>query len=76
MFRHMLVAALAATSSAHSVLRREASEGAALFTIELAPGVTQVVTEEEKWALRNVSRTQLRTGRVRSHSDNVPNFPL
>lgn len=55
MFRHMLVAALAATSTALSVMRQEASQEE-LFTIELAPGVTQVVTEEQKWALKNVSR--------------------
>lgn len=53
MFRHMLVAALAATSTALSVMRQEASQE--LFTIELAPGETQIVTEEQKWALKKVS---------------------
>ncbi len=56
MFRHILVAALAATSTALSI-PREASQGE-LFTIELTPGVTQVVTEAEKWALKEVSRME------------------
>lgn len=56
MFRHMLVAALAATSAALSVMRQEASQEE-LFTIELAPGVTQVVTEEQKWALKNEGKS-------------------
>ncbi|KAK7756557.1 hypothetical protein SLS62_001393 [Diatrype stigma] len=56
MFRHMLVAALAATSTALSVMRQEASQGE-LFTIELAPGVTQIVTEEQKWALKNEGKS-------------------
>lgn len=54
MVRSMLVAAaLAATSAALSIKRLEATQEE-LFTIELAPGVTQIVTEEEKWALKNV----------------------
>lgn len=54
MVRSMLIAAaLAVTSTALSIKRREATEEE-LFTIELGPGVTQIVTEEEKWALKNV----------------------
>ncbi|KAI0004798.1 Zn-dependent exopeptidase [Xylariaceae sp. FL0662B] len=56
MVRPMLVAALAATSTALSIGRREASSEQ-LFTIELAPGVTKVVTEEEKWALKSEGKT-------------------
>ncbi|KAI5854069.1 Zn-dependent exopeptidase [Durotheca rogersii] len=57
MVRSMLVAALAATTAtALSIGRREAS-GEELFTIELEPGVVQVVTEEQKWALKNEGKT-------------------
>ncbi|KAI1381130.1 Zn-dependent exopeptidase [Hypoxylon crocopeplum] len=56
MVRPMLIAALAATSTALSVKRLEATQEE-LFTIELAPGVTQVVTEEEKWALKEEGKT-------------------
>ncbi|KAL7624716.1 hypothetical protein AAE478_006287 [Parahypoxylon ruwenzoriense] len=56
MVRPMLVAALAATTTALSIGRREASQGD-LFVIELGPGETQVVTEEEKWALKNEGKT-------------------
>ncbi|KAI1084067.1 Zn-dependent exopeptidase [Whalleya microplaca] len=56
MVRPMLVAALAATSTALSIGRPEASSEE-LFTIELAPGVTKVVTEEEKWALKSEGKT-------------------
>ena len=52
--RQILLAALAATSTALSTMRREAAHEE-LFTIELAPGVTRVVTEEQKWDLRKVS---------------------
>lgn len=52
----MLVAALAATSSPLSIARQEASSEE-LFTIELGPGETQVVTEEEKWALKADGKT-------------------
>ncbi|CAJ2511184.1 Uu.00g068090.m01.CDS01 [Anthostomella pinea] len=51
MVRSMLVAALAATSTALSVKRLEANQED-LFTIEVAPGVTQVVNEDEKFALK------------------------
>ncbi|KAH9908201.1 Zn-dependent exopeptidase [Xylariomycetidae sp. FL2044] len=56
MLRPLLVAALAATSTALSVKRAE-SATEELFTIELGPGVTQVVTEEEKWALKREGKT-------------------
>ncbi|XXG97948.1 hypothetical protein Hte_004264 [Hypoxylon texense] len=57
MVRSILVAAaLAVTSTALSIKRREATEQE-LFTIELGPGVTQVVTEDEKWALKNEGKT-------------------
>ncbi|KAI1506214.1 leucine aminopeptidase 1 [Biscogniauxia marginata] len=52
MVRPALVAALAATTSALSIKRREATQDE-LFTIELAPGVTKVVTEDEKIALKS-----------------------
>jgi hypothetical protein len=45
----ILTAALAACSNAMAIGQREE-----LFTIELAPGETKVVTEAEKWALRAV----------------------
>ena len=51
--RQILLAALAATSTALSTMRREAAQEK-LFTLELAPGVTKVVTEEEKWDLVKV----------------------
>ncbi|KAI0020448.1 leucine aminopeptidase 1 [Xylariomycetidae sp. FL0641] len=51
MVRLALVAALAATVTALSIKHREATQQE-LFTIELAPGVTQLVTEEEKIALK------------------------
>ncbi|KAI5917123.1 leucine aminopeptidase 1 [Camillea tinctor] len=51
MVRPALVAALAATTSALSIKRQEAAQNE-LFTIELAPGVTKVVTEDEKFALK------------------------
>lgn len=53
MVRPMFIAALAATTAALSIGRREAP-AEELFTLEFAPGETQVVTEEEKWALKNV----------------------
>ncbi|KAI1417876.1 Zn-dependent exopeptidase [Hypoxylon sp. FL1857] len=56
MVRSILIAALAATSTALSVGRREASKPE-LFTIELGPGETRVVTEEEKWALKNEGKS-------------------
>ncbi|KAI0381679.1 Zn-dependent exopeptidase [Hypomontagnella monticulosa] len=56
MVRAILIAALAATSAALSIKRREATQEE-LFTIELGPGVTQIVTEEEKWALKNEGKT-------------------
>ncbi|KAI1770505.1 Zn-dependent exopeptidase [Hypoxylon cercidicola] len=52
----LAAAALAVTSTALSIGRREAAEEQ-LFTIELGPGETQVVTEEEKWALKNEGKT-------------------
>ena len=52
--RQMLLAALAATSTALSTMRREAAQDD-LRTIEVAPGVTQIVTEEKKWELIQVS---------------------
>lgn len=52
MVRSILLAALAASTTALNVARREAQE---LYTIELAPGVTQQVTEAEKYALKAVS---------------------
>ena len=52
--RQMLLAALAATSTALSTMRREAAQDD-LRTIEVAPGVTQIVTEEKKWELLQVS---------------------
>ncbi|KAI0596084.1 leucine aminopeptidase 1 [Biscogniauxia sp. FL1348] len=51
MVRPALVAALAASTSALSIKRREAAQNE-LFTIELAPGVTKVVTQDEKFALK------------------------
>lgn len=56
MVRPTLVAAFAATSSALSILRRESSSEP-LFTIELGPADTRVVTEDEKWALRREGKT-------------------
>lgn len=53
MISMLLLAALAATSTAISPGRRGAEE---LFTIELAPGVVKQVTEAEKYALKAVSR--------------------
>lgn len=52
MVRSILLAALAASTTALNVARREAQE---LYTIELAPGVTKQVTEVEKYALKAVS---------------------
>ncbi|RYO78300.1 hypothetical protein DL762_008762 [Monosporascus cannonballus] len=54
MVRPMVVAALVATTTALTISRREATEDE-LSTIELAPGVTQVVTEDEKFALKNTT---------------------
>ncbi|KAI1637470.1 leucine aminopeptidase 1 [Biscogniauxia mediterranea] len=51
MVRPALVAALAASTSALSIKRREAAQNE-LFTIELAPGLTKVVTQDEKFALK------------------------
>ncbi|KAI1341888.1 leucine aminopeptidase 1 [Xylariaceae sp. FL0016] len=51
MVRTMLVAALAASATALSLKRKEAAQDK-LFTIETAPGVTQVVTQDEKIALK------------------------
>ncbi|KAI2615130.1 Zn-dependent exopeptidase [Hypoxylon sp. NC1633] len=56
MVRSILVAALAATTTALSIKQREAIQED-LFTIELGPGVTQIVTEEEKWSLKNEGKT-------------------
>ncbi|OTB04564.1 hypothetical protein M426DRAFT_320682 [Hypoxylon sp. CI-4A] len=56
MVRSILIAALAATSSAISIKRQEASTQE-LFTIELGPGETQIVTEEEKWALKQQGKS-------------------
>ena len=53
--RQMLLAALAATSTALSTMRRESALDD-LRTIEVAPGVTQIVTEEKKWELIKVSQ--------------------
>lgn len=44
--------ALAASAAALNIPKRDAQT---LYTIELAPGQTQQVTQEEKWALRAVS---------------------
>ncbi|KAI1099732.1 Zn-dependent exopeptidase [Jackrogersella minutella] len=52
----MLFAALAATTAAFSIKRQEAKT-AELFTIELGPGETRVVTEAEKWALKDAGKT-------------------
>lgn len=52
----MFIAALAATTAALSIGRREAP-AEELFTLEFAPGETQVVTEEEKWALKNEGKS-------------------
>ncbi|ORY64186.1 leucine aminopeptidase/pepditase M28/metalloprotease [Pseudomassariella vexata] len=50
MVRTLLLAALVATTaSALSIGRAEVQD---LYTIELGPGETQVVTEAEKWALK------------------------
>lgn len=45
--------ALAATASALAIGERASSEDR--YVLELAPGVTKVVTEAEKWALKAVS---------------------
>jgi len=52
MIRGLIVAALAVSAQALSVGRAETQD---LYTIETAPGVTQVVTEAEKWELKAVS---------------------
>ncbi|KAI1851733.1 hypothetical protein JX265_010967 [Neoarthrinium moseri] len=49
MVRSLLIAALAASTTALSIARKEAQQ---LYTIELAPGETRVVTEAEKFALK------------------------
>ncbi|KAK9417589.1 putative Peptide hydrolase [Seiridium unicorne] len=54
MVRSLLIAALAASTTALNVARREAQE---LYTIELAPGVTKQVTEAEKYALKAEGKT-------------------
>ncbi|KAI1382791.1 Zn-dependent exopeptidase [Hypoxylon trugodes] len=56
MVRSILIAALAATSAAISVGRRDAPKEQ-LFTIQLEPGVTRTVTEQEKWALKDEGKT-------------------
>jgi leucyl aminopeptidase len=57
-FQSTLALALSASSAlALSVPKRQIdgpSPSAELFTIELAPGETKVVTEAEKWELHNV----------------------
>ncbi|KAH8677922.1 hypothetical protein BX600DRAFT_506916 [Xylariales sp. PMI_506] len=49
MIRALIIAGLTATAHALSIARATAEE---LYTIELAPGVTKVVTEAEKWSLK------------------------
>jgi hypothetical protein len=51
MFRTLFIAALAASSAALSPTPRDEK----LYTIELAPGETRIVTDAEKLALRQVS---------------------
>jgi hypothetical protein len=52
MIRSLLIAALAASTVALNLARKQAHE---LYTIELAPGVTKQVTEAEKYTLKAVS---------------------
>ncbi|KAI2468412.1 Zn-dependent exopeptidase [Annulohypoxylon bovei var. microspora] len=56
MVRSILVTALAATATALSARRQEASN-TELFTIDLGLGETRVVTDEEKWALKKEGKT-------------------
>ncbi|KAI1095273.1 Zn-dependent exopeptidase [Rostrohypoxylon terebratum] len=56
MVRSLFVAALAATTTALSTTRH-AARNAELFTLDFGLGETQIVTEEEKWALKKAGRT-------------------
>lgn len=55
-FQSAFTFALSASSAlALSVPKRQTEASEQLFTLELAPGETKVVTEAEKWELHNVS---------------------
>jgi leucyl aminopeptidase len=48
----------------NQVILNSAIEDAELYFIELSPGETMLVTEEEKWELRRVSVESLHAGLI------------
>ena len=58
----LLLTSVVALSSALVIDKRDADSATQLYTIELEPGVTREVTEDEKWKLKAVSTNAARQG--------------